>query len=491
MCCMFSCSSCLSTSASAWVPSVELLVVGVDLALAVDPVAAPLALGAAPPEAPVAAVAGLLPAGRLDQRRAALRADVEARWPRSSVPGVACAVHIYLSNPRNGELNPHFFDKKRRKPHFRVGAQLNSALIRSPLGGRYHGSRCSENRTTRARDRPDHRPGRLRAETPAGARHAASAAGSASSKARSAATTMTTTTTSRRRSSTAAAEPPSSAGRDEPPRTSRSPTTAAEAAGWPAASGRSPTRTGSPSSSTSTSCAPGIVVCLVVFGVALALCFWQNHLLLEIATGPLPGDHKKLITFGVTEPFTTTLTVSAYGALILSLPILLYQLYAYVLPAFSDAERRVVLPILLLAPVLFLAGVAFAYFVVMPAAVKFLLNFNDSQFNIQVRARDYYSFFSTTMLAGGIVFQLPLAILAVTRLGIVSVEQLTSNRRYAYLVIAIVAAALPGVDPVSMLIEMVPLLVLYELSILLARAFGSAGGRGRHGRALDPGVETS
>jgi sec-independent protein translocase protein TatC len=111
----------------------------------------------------------------------------------------------------------------------------------------------------------------------------------------------------------------------------------------------------------------------------------------------------------------------------------------------------------------------------MPAAVKFLLNFNDSQFNIQVRARDYYSFFSTMMLAGGLIFQLPLAIIAVVRLGVVRVEQLTANRRYAYLAIAIVAAALPGVDPVSMIIEMVPLLVLYELSILLARAFGRPG----------------
>jgi sec-independent protein translocase protein TatC len=222
-----------------------------------------------------------------------------------------------------------------------------------------------------------------------------------------------------------------------------------------------------------------IVVSAVVFAVALALCFWQNHLLLEIASGPLPADHKKLLTFGITEPFTTTFTVAAYGAIILSLPILLYQAYAYVLPAFSDRERRVVLPILLLAPVLFLAGVAFAYFVVMPAAVKFLLNFNDSQFNVQVRARDYYSFFSTTLLAGGIIFQMPLAILAVTRLGIVKVSQLTANRRYAYLGIAIVAAALPGVDPVSMLLEMVPLLALYELSILVARAFGTpkaAGG---------------
>jgi len=225
-----------------------------------------------------------------------------------------------------------------------------------------------------------------------------------------------------------------------------------------------------------------IVICLAVLGVALALCFWQNHLLLEIASGPLPSDHKKLLTFGVTEAFTTTLTVATYGALILSLPILLYQAYAYLLPAFSQRERRVVLPIMLLAPVLFLAGVAFAYFVVMPAAVKFLLGFNDTQFNVQVRARDYYSFFSTTLLAGGIVFQLPLAILAVTRLGIVSVEQLSKNRRYAYLVIAVVAAALPGVDPISMLIEMVPLLVLYELSILIARAFGSpkaAGGLAR------------
>jgi sec-independent protein translocase protein TatC len=222
-----------------------------------------------------------------------------------------------------------------------------------------------------------------------------------------------------------------------------------------------------------------IVVCAAVFGVALALCFWQNHLLLELASGPLPSDQEKLLTFGITEPFTTTVTVAAYGAIILAMPVVLYQVYAYVLPAFSPGERKVVLPILLLFPLLFIAGIAFSYFAVMPAAVKFLLNFNDTQFNVQVRARDYYSFFSTTMLAGGLIFQMPLAILAVTRLGIVRVEQLKANRRYAYLLIAVLAAALPGVDPVSMLIEMVPLLVLFELSILLARALGqpkSAGG---------------
>ncbi len=219
-----------------------------------------------------------------------------------------------------------------------------------------------------------------------------------------------------------------------------------------------------------------IIVCIAVLGVALALCFWQNQILLEIASGPLPSKHKQLITFSVTEPFTTTVTVAAYGAIVLSLPILLWQLYSYVLPAFSPQEKRVVLPIVLLFPILFAAGLAFAYWVVMPAALKFLLNFNQNQFNTQLRARDYYSFFAMTMLAGALVFQLPLFILAITRLGIVKIEQLTQNRRYAYLVIAVIAAALPGVDPVSMIIEMVPLLVLFELSILIAKVLGRTEG---------------
>lgn len=215
-----------------------------------------------------------------------------------------------------------------------------------------------------------------------------------------------------------------------------------------------------------------IIVSLTAFGVALALCFWQSDLLLEFASGPLPADHDKLITFGVTEPFTTTVTVAAYGAIILALPVILFQAYAYLLPAFSKREQRTILPLLLLIPVLFIAGIAFGYFVVLPAAAKFLLNFNDTQFNIQVRAKDYYAFFAQTLLACGVVFQVPVGILAVTRLGIVKVEQLTRNRRYAYLVCAVVAAALPGVDPVSMLLETAPLIILYELSILLARAFG-------------------
>jgi len=215
-----------------------------------------------------------------------------------------------------------------------------------------------------------------------------------------------------------------------------------------------------------------VVVSSAVFGVALALCFWQNRLLLALASAPLPAAHHKLITFGISEPFTTTLTVSAYGAIILSLPIILYQVYAYLLPAFSREQQRMILPLLFLIPALFIAGIAFGYFVVLPAATRFLLNFNNSQFNVQVRAKDYYSFFAQTLIACGVAFQVPVGILAVTRLGIVKVRQLTENRRYAYLACAVIAAALPGVDPVSMLLETAPLIVLYELSIVLARAFG-------------------
>ena len=165
-----------------------------------------------------------------------------------------------------------------------------------------------------------------------------------------------------------------------------------------------------------------IIISLAALTVVFGLCFWQNHLLLELASVPLPSDHNQLITFGISEPFTTTVTVSAYGAIILSLPIILYQLYAYLLPAFSKQQQRTILPLLLLIPALFVAGIAFGYFVVLPAATQFLLNFNDSEFNIQVRARDYYSFFSMTEIAGGLVFQMPLAILAVTRLGPINAE---------------------------------------------------------------------
>jgi sec-independent protein translocase protein TatC len=227
-----------------------------------------------------------------------------------------------------------------------------------------------------------------------------------------------------------------------------------------------------------------LIVSIAALVVASSLCFWQNDLLLDIANKPLPGDLVP-ITFSVTEPFMTTVTLSFYGGLLLALPVILYQLYAFVLPAFSDAERRVVLPFLLAVPFLFIAGVVFAYFVVIPAATQFLLNFNASEFNIEVRAREYYSFFALTCIAVGVLFQIPIAILAVTRLGITTPQQLARNRKYAVLIIAVVAMLLPGTDPVTMLISMLPLVLLFELSLILARLFGRPSGEAAAGRAAE------
>jgi sec-independent protein translocase protein TatC len=213
-----------------------------------------------------------------------------------------------------------------------------------------------------------------------------------------------------------------------------------------------------------------LIVSLAAFGVVFALCTWQNHQILEIVNAPLPNNFPKPITFGVTEAFTTTFTNAAYAAILISLPVILYQLYAFVLPAFSPSERKVATPVAVMVPILFILGVVFCYFLILPPATKFLLSFNSSEFNTQVRAKDYYSFATLTMLATGLAFQLPTAILALVKLRITSVEKLRRNRRYAYLIIAVLAALLPTVDPVSLMLEMIPMLILYEGSILLAAA---------------------
>jgi sec-independent protein translocase protein TatC len=172
-------------------------------------------------------------------------------------------------------------------------------------------------------------------------------------------------------------------------------------------------------------------------------------------------------TLGVGEPFTTTITVSLYFALVISLPLILYELGGFMLPALHPAERRAVVPLLMAVPFLFVAGVLFGYFVVLPAAVRFLVNFNSSEFNIIVQASQFYSFAATVLLTMGIVFQVPVLILGATRAGLVTPQQLRHGRPYAVVACAAVAAFLPG-DAVTLLLETIPLYVLYEASILLA-----------------------
>jgi sec-independent protein translocase protein TatC len=174
------------------------------------------------------------------------------------------------------------------------------------------------------------------------------------------------------------------------------------------------------------------------------------------------------ITLGVGEPLTVTLQVAFYAALLISLPFLLYQLSAFILPAFSRRERKVVVPVVLSVPVLFVLGAAFGYLVVLPRAITFLQHFNNESFDILLQARDYYRFSLLLLAVMGLVFQIPIVILAITSLRILTPKQLRKNRRYAILVIAIIAMFMPGPDPFSMLLAMVPLILLFEASILLA-----------------------
>jgi sec-independent protein translocase protein TatC len=213
-----------------------------------------------------------------------------------------------------------------------------------------------------------------------------------------------------------------------------------------------------------------MLVALAAFLVAFGLTTWQSDLVLAIVNAPLPGDMQP-ITLGPAEPFITTLKNAGYAAVLLTLPVLLYQSYAFLVPALDPRERRLALPLLLMVPLLFIGGVVFCYLVVLPPALDFLLSFNSSQFDTQLRASDYYDFATLTMLAMGLGFQVPVGVLVLTRLGVVTVDKLRRSRRYAILAIAVVAALLPTLDPITLVLEMVPLIALYELSVQLARLF--------------------
>jgi sec-independent protein translocase protein TatC len=211
-----------------------------------------------------------------------------------------------------------------------------------------------------------------------------------------------------------------------------------------------------------------IFVCLGALALGFVVAFVFRHTLLHWLNAPLPAGRGKPITLGVAEPFLTSFKISLLAGLGLALPVVLWQLWSFLAPAVEEHAQRLVFLFVLLASVLLVAGVAFGYWVVLPQAVHFLTNFDQSQYQIQLRARDYYGFVMTVLLAVGLVFQLPIFILALVRLDVLSTHTLRHNRRLGYFIVAVIAVLLPGVDPVTTTLETVPLVVLYEGSIWLA-----------------------
>jgi sec-independent protein translocase protein TatC len=201
--------------------------------------------------------------------------------------------------------------------------------------------------------------------------------------------------------------------------------------------------------------------------VAASVLAVDRQITAAVARIPRTAVADKPVTLGIGEPFTSTITVSFYFALLIALPVILFQAYAFILPAFSPNERKIAMPLMLAIPFLFLIGVLFGYFVVFPASVKFFQNFNSDSYNVLVQASAYYRFEALILLAMGLIFQVPVGILAATRAGIVTPTQLRKNRRYAIVVAAAIAAFLPG-DAITMALETAPLVLLYEISLRLA-----------------------
>jgi sec-independent protein translocase protein TatC len=214
---------------------------------------------------------------------------------------------------------------------------------------------------------------------------------------------------------------------------------------------------------------------LIVAGIAVVACtilaFVFQHRILDWLSQPLPNDRQHLLTLGVAEPFITTFKVSLWVGLGLAFPIVLWQLWSFLAPAIAEGTQRVLIGFVIFASGLLVAGVAFAYYVVLPKALSFLTNYNDEFFNIQIRASDYYNFVLLVLVGVGVVFELPIFVLALVRLGIVTSSKLRKTRRVGYFIVAIVAVLLPGIDPVTTTLEAVPLFVLYEGSIWLAVLF--------------------
>lgn len=211
-----------------------------------------------------------------------------------------------------------------------------------------------------------------------------------------------------------------------------------------------------------------LVWCGAWLVAAFAACYWQRDRLFELLDRPL-DDRWPLQTLGVTEPFFTSLAVAAQAAFVLVTPILAWHAWRFVRPAIDQRARRTVRTLLIVAPVLFTSGVAFAYLLVLGPAVRFLLGVGPESVEVVVRASDYYHFVTTTLLAIGAAFCFPLVLLGLARIGVLGVDRLRSGRRVAYAAMVIVAAMLPTADPVSLAIEIVPLLALYELSIIAVR----------------------
>lgn len=211
-----------------------------------------------------------------------------------------------------------------------------------------------------------------------------------------------------------------------------------------------------------------IFISLISLVIGTVVAFVFQHKLLHWLGQPLPAKKRELLTLGVVEPFLVTFKICIWAGLGLAFPVVLWQLWGFFAPAVQERSQRLVAVFVAFSSALLACGVVFAYYVVLPAALKFLTSYNDQAFNIQIRAADYYSFVLLTLVGVGIVFELPVFVLALVRLGVLTSHRLRHTRRMGYFIVVVIAVLLPGIDPVTTTLEAIPLILLYEGSIWLS-----------------------
>jgi sec-independent protein translocase protein TatC len=214
---------------------------------------------------------------------------------------------------------------------------------------------------------------------------------------------------------------------------------------------------------------------LIVAGSAVLLGsvagYALHHPIIRLLERPLPAGHRQLITLGVTEPFTTSLKISIAAGFLFALPVVVWQAWAFFAPIFDRGIERAVRVGSVFVAGLALAGTVFGYRVALPGALQFLVHYDHQLYDIKLRAADYLSFAVLVLAACAVVFELPVVVLGLVRVRALTAAKLRRNRRLGYLIVAAVAVALPGVDPVTTTLEAIPLVVLFEASIWLSVFF--------------------
>jgi sec-independent protein translocase protein TatC len=211
-----------------------------------------------------------------------------------------------------------------------------------------------------------------------------------------------------------------------------------------------------------------LIISLVALAAGFAVAYAFHGHILTWLNRPLPDRLQKPVTFSPIEPFTTSIWVSLWAGLLLALPIVFWQLWAFLAPAVEERRQRSMSLLVAFATVLGVGGVAFGYFVILPPAIHFLTNYDSAYFTIQIRARDYYRFVSFVLLGVALAFEVPVFVLALVRLRILTAAQLRHTWRVGIFLMVVIGVLLPGVDPVSTILSVIPLVVLYVLAIGLA-----------------------